>query len=234
MQFSDWITSFHFFKKLKKLPFVDEIWGYGSRARGDHQTRSDIDLAIVCPRATDAEWRMIQDILDDADTLLKIDCIRFDTLPPDSTLRQHILRDKKILFKESPSMPKNILHEKLNFLNQALNKLEEMIVEPVDAKRAQIDSSIQRFEFTFELFWKTLKAILAEGGQQAYFPKEVLKLAYQGKLIHHQEMWLDMLKDRNETSHVYNEAIADQIYHRIKTHYAKLLRDTYTHLIKNH
>ncbi|MBI5447140.1 MAG: nucleotidyltransferase substrate binding protein [Gammaproteobacteria bacterium] len=229
MEMHDWIEKFSFFQRLKKLPFVDEIWGYGSRARGDHQARSDIDLAMVCPQASSEEWKNIQDILEEADTLLKIDCVRFDILPKGSEFWCNIMRDKKVLFRREKKMVKKI-QEKMVFLKRALLKLEEMINEPVDKKRAQIDSSIQRFEFTFELFWKTLRLLLEEQGQQAAFPKEVLKFAYQGKLIHHQQRWLDMLKDRNETSHVYDESIADQIYHRIKEQYFKELWDTYMKL----
>lgn len=39
---------YQFIKRLKELPFVDEIWLFGSRARGDAQERSDIDIAILC------------------------------------------------------------------------------------------------------------------------------------------------------------------------------------------
>ena len=123
---------------------------------------------------------------------------------------------------------------KMTFLDRAIQKLEEMIAEPVDRKRSQIDSSIQRFEFSFELFWKILQLILAEGGQRAAFPKEVLKIAYQGRLIDHQQVWLDMLRDRNETSHVYDEKVADKIYVRVKTLYTKELRDTYERLHKQY
>ena len=35
-------------KKIKNLNFVKEVWLFGSRARGDNEDKSDIDLAIVC------------------------------------------------------------------------------------------------------------------------------------------------------------------------------------------
>lgn len=39
-----------------------------------------------------------------------------------------------------------------------------------------LDAAIQRFEFSFELFWKTLKTVLIEvGGIQINSPKQVLK-----------------------------------------------------------
>ncbi|BDU60161.1 hypothetical protein FLA4_05710 [Candidatus Rickettsia kotlanii] len=50
------IQSYIFINKLKSLPFVNEIWLFGSRARGDNDERSDIDIAIICPNITDQEW----------------------------------------------------------------------------------------------------------------------------------------------------------------------------------
>jgi predicted nucleotidyltransferase len=92
------ITQYHFFEKLKSLPFVDEIWLYGSRARGDNHDRSDFDLALVCPEANNHDWLRVLDITDEADTLYKIDIVRFDELSATEPLREAILRDKKILF----------------------------------------------------------------------------------------------------------------------------------------
>ncbi|WP_410526187.1 nucleotidyltransferase domain-containing protein [Rickettsia endosymbiont of Urophora cardui] len=47
------IKSYLFMEKLESLPFIEEIWLFGSRARGDNNERSDIDLAIICPNITD-------------------------------------------------------------------------------------------------------------------------------------------------------------------------------------
>ena len=74
------LESYNFIKQLAQLSFVDEIWLYGSRARGDNQERSDIDLAILAPRASNEEWLKIPEIVENADTLLKVDYIRFDRL----------------------------------------------------------------------------------------------------------------------------------------------------------
>ena len=94
------LTTYNFFKKLTELSFVEEIWLFGSRARGDHRERSDIDLAIVCPKATDQEWSQILEIIEDADTLLHIDCIRFDALAEGEKIRDAILRFRKIVYKK--------------------------------------------------------------------------------------------------------------------------------------
>lgn len=94
------IEKYLFLKKLESLPFIEEIWLFGSRARGDAQERSDIDLAILCPHATSIDWNKVMDIIENADTLLKIDCLQFHLLGQDDKLRENILRFKKVLYKK--------------------------------------------------------------------------------------------------------------------------------------
>jgi predicted nucleotidyltransferase len=93
------VSQYKFFKKLTEFSCIDEIWLYGSRARGNHKERSDIDLALVCPHATKNDWSKIMDVIDNADTLLKIDCVRFDALDNKDPLHQSIIEDKKILYQ---------------------------------------------------------------------------------------------------------------------------------------
>lgn len=47
---------YNFLEKLKSLDFVEEIWLFGSRARGDNTLRSDIDIAIITKLASDVDW----------------------------------------------------------------------------------------------------------------------------------------------------------------------------------
>jgi nucleotidyltransferase substrate binding protein (TIGR01987 family) len=117
---------------------------------------------------------------------------------------------------------------KLNTLEQGLFQLEEAIQMPA-TQRIIIDGTIQRFEFTIELFWKTLKHILQDLGKEAPYPRIILKSAYEGHLIDDEALWLGMLKDRNEIAHVYNQAKADELYGRIKI-YTPILRKTLDHL----
>ena len=122
----------------------------------------------------------------------------------------------------------NLAFEKFE---RALISLELMANKPVDLDRGNIDATIQRFEFTIELFWKLLKRILDSKGVDVRYPKDVLRESFSGGLIHNETVWLSMLEDRNQTSHTYDEALADEIYKRIKT-YVPLFKESYIALQK--
>lgn len=74
------------------------------------------------------------------------------------------------------------------------------------------DSAIKRFEFTYELMWKTLKAHLEEKGVKVFTPRDVLKSSFQAGLIDDNPLWMVMIDTRNATSHVYNEKMAEGVY----------------------
>lgn len=114
-------------------------------------------------------------------------------------------------------------------VEKALIALKVMVDKPMQEDRSNIDAAIQRFEFTIELFWKLLKRILDSKGVQAVYPKDVLQQAYQGNLINDEQVWLSMLRDRNLTSHTYNEELADDIFKSIKIYYP-VLRQSFDNL----
>lgn len=89
-----------------------------------------------------------------------------------------------------------------------------------------IDATIQRFEFSIELFWKTLKRQLAYEGIETTTPRETMKHAYKSGWLHEEAPWIDMLNDRNRSSHIYNEEMAIEIYDHIRS-YQKELAHTY-------
>lgn len=114
-------------------------------------------------------------------------------------------------------------------LGNALDRLQDALAEP-EHNSLIVDGTIQRFEFAIELFWKTLKRLLSAEGVDANTPKEVLKKAYAVHWIDDETVWLQMLRDRNETSHVYNEDKAEEIFQRIKTSYYSELRKVFEFL----
>lgn len=97
------IIQYQFIDKLKALNFVEQLWLFGSRARGDNQPRSDIDMAIICPNATEEDWLQVMNIIDEADILLKIDCVKFDKDRISHELYENILKDKKVIYVKNPN-----------------------------------------------------------------------------------------------------------------------------------
>ncbi len=94
------LTSYRFFARLTALPFVEAIYLYGSRAREEAEETSDIDLAVLCPQANSKDWMRVRDIIETADTLLEIDCVRLDKVAS-SEFRENILREGKLLYESS-------------------------------------------------------------------------------------------------------------------------------------
>ncbi|MBE1555347.1 nucleotidyltransferase substrate binding protein [Sporosarcina limicola] len=113
------------------------------------------------------------------------------------------------------------LRQSFKNLERALSRLEEALQE--DEKNSlMVDGTIQRFEFTIEIYWKTLKRLLLSEGIEAKTPRETLKEAYQAGWLADEEAWLQMLKDRNETSHIYDEEMALRILHNIQRYFPEM------------
>ncbi len=113
---------------------------------------------------------------------------------------------------------------KLSNFRNALQRLKEAVNEfnQPDASEVIRDGVIQRFEFTYELAWKTTKVYLEDIGiVEINSPKAVIKEAYAQKLLGEEKNWLLMLNDRNMTSHMYKEEMAEEIAERISNIYIK-------------
>lgn len=219
------VKDYSFYKKLVDLPFIEAIWLFGSHARGRAQKSSDIDLAILCPHASQDQWRAIRSIIDEADTLSKIDCIRYDHLSNDDPLKSSINKDKVVLFDRT----QNEIFQIHLSLQQALARLDEMIDEPENRTSYVKDATIQRFEFCIELFWKLLKKICQYEGEEVNSPRSVLLTSHKLGLIENEALWLDMMEDRNLTSHTYKDSLAQEIYKHIKG-YGPILKTTFDKL----
>jgi len=113
---------------------------------------------------------------------------------------------------------------------KALNQLESslLITSPSIVERAGI---IQMFEFTAELAWNTLKDLLEyQGENNIVGSREAINLAFKAGIITDGVSWLNMLKSRNLSSHIYNEPIADEILSDIINIYHSLFQELLTTL----
>ena len=111
----------------------------------------------------------------------------------------------------------DVLEYSLNKLKNANQKLKEGIEQAKD--ELDKDGVIQRFEFTFELLWKALKIYLEYQGIIVKTPRDSFVEAFRIDLISDEKIFLDMLEDRNNTSHIYDKETSEKIFNRIKKNY---------------
>lgn len=99
---------------------------------------------------------------------------------------------------------------------QDLAKATERLKEALCEKETElaIDGTLHRFEFTFELAWKTMKDFMEYNGiiDSTGSPREVLKMAFQSGIIEDGDTWINMMLSRNSLSHLYDEGTSRKIY----------------------
>ncbi|MBI2097522.1 MAG: nucleotidyltransferase substrate binding protein [Candidatus Vogelbacteria bacterium] len=97
---------------------------------------------------------------------------------------------------------------------KAVARLDEVLREPKsDIVR---DSAIQRFEITFELAWKTIKAYLEEYQKvRCASPRSCFRELFNQGVIDYNDHWLKLADWRNATAHMYNESLADELYQEL-------------------
>ncbi|HEX7902634.1 MAG TPA: HI0074 family nucleotidyltransferase substrate-binding subunit [Chitinophagaceae bacterium] len=104
--------------------------------------------------------------------------------------------------------------QRFNNYKKALARLTEAVDMDLDAMNdLEMNGLIQRFEFTFELAWKTLWDLLKYKGH-SQLPDTVavvLNLAIDEGWLNDAENWKKMRQSRNQTSHTYNEGTANEI-----------------------
>ncbi len=104
---------------------------------------------------------------------------------------------------------------KLEAVLKQFQKVVESLDRVLQQKKDEFirDSAIQRFEFTFDLSWKLVKAFLEEeGGIICTSPKGCFREAYKQGLIEYDKFWIEMTDMRNKTTHTYSEETAEEVY----------------------
>ena len=97
------------------------------------------------------------------------------------------------------------------------------------------DGLIQRFEFTVELAWKSLKEYLEDQGVTITraTPKAVLKDAFAAGVIQDDQIWILILDARNLTSHIYSEETAQNIARQVCSDFLPTLQRLETFYLEN-
>jgi nucleotidyltransferase substrate binding protein (TIGR01987 family) len=124
--------------------------------------------------------------------------------------------------------------QRFSNFNKALKKLTEAVSYIKSAAKAGSDDLgdvvdeiikeglIQRFEYTYELAWNVMKdysyfqgdSSIAAGGS-----RDAIRYAFNAGLIENGELWMEMIKSRQQTTHMYDEHTANEIYQKIINDY---------------
>jgi nucleotidyltransferase substrate binding protein (TIGR01987 family) len=123
--------------------------------------------------------------------------------------------------------------QRFHNFSRALTLLREALErQPENLTLLEKEGVIQRFEYTFELAWKTLKDYLEAGGLviTPVTPRQVIKEAFAAKVISDGEAWIRMLDNRNLLSHTYDSSVFEQAVPAIARHYLPAMEKLYIFL----
>lgn len=113
-------------------------------------------------------------------------------------------------------------HKKiLNDLRQGLARLREAVSAP--HTQLNQDATIKRFEFTFELCWKLMKALVEFQGETCASPRFCIRKAADLGIIDQPEKWLEFLDERNLLAHTYKSEHAISTYKKVIKEFPQLV-----------
>lgn len=106
--------------------------------------------------------------------------------------------------------------------NRAFLQLKKFI-DKGDLNELEEQGLIKSFEYTYELAWNTLKDYFEyQGTNDLNGSRDAINEAFKNGIIKDGENWMNMFKDRNRTSHTYNESTAKEIVKSIRNIYFEL------------
>ena len=119
------------------------------------------------------------------------------------------------------------LSERIDNFNKSYELFSEMQQNYISDKTSNSNrlALTQSFEIIFELGWQIIKDYLAERELYVYTPKDVIKAAFSAEILPNAQIWIDMAKDRNASSHEYNQDKVDKILERISSIYFNELKN---------
>lgn len=219
-------------KILSVLSAFDEVIEacilFGSRARGDNQSNSDFDFAIKVKPNMEGSLYKVSNAFEESNIIYTFDIINFEAISNDN-LRSEIEKEGIVIYSsngnEDSSVELNRIKMKFIDLKKASEKLEKVLERDYLHDDIIVDATIQRFEFTFELSWKLMKAMLEyDGIENVNSPRRAIRESFKQNYISDGTSWIKMLEDRNRTSHTYDEETALEIVTSIKGNYIELIK----------
>jgi nucleotidyltransferase substrate binding protein (TIGR01987 family) len=115
--------------------------------------------------------------------------------------------------------------QRFNHYQKALRQLEDSVALSRQRPLSELEKQglIKAFEFTHELAWNVIKDYFEYQGTTSIMgSRDAVREAFQKRLVADGEGWMEMLQSRNQTSHTYNQKVADEIAEKVTARYCKL------------
>jgi len=118
--------------------------------------------------------------------------------------------------------------QRLSNFRKVLLQLDEAmeLMQQRELSKLEKQGAIPGFEYCYELGWNTLKDFLVwQGIDGIVGSRDTIREAFSKGLISDGHAWMQMLTDRNRTSHTYNEETAEAILANILLQHHPLLKE---------
>lgn len=119
-------------------------------------------------------------------------------------------------------------HQRLDNYKRAFSQLSEAVLLAETRVLSDLEKLglVQVFKFTHELAWNVMKDYFFFQGQSDITgSRDATREAFQRGLVTEGNIWMEMIKSRNQTSHTYNQAVADDIVQRIVSSYCNSFKE---------
>ena len=108
--------------------------------------------------------------------------------------------------------------QRFSNFRKAFNQLDSAVQLSEERELSDLEKQglIQAFEYTYELSWNMIRDYFRwQGNTGITGSRDAIREAFANGLIEDGDGWMRMLKDRNRTSHTYNEETAQEILKNI-------------------
>ena len=118
------------------------------------------------------------------------------------------------------------LSERIENFNNAYKLFETAQKSYINDKQNDIYklAIVQAFEIVYELGWKVIKDFLKTKDIETFTPRDTIKEAFAANILPGAQIWIDMAKDRNASSHEYNQDKVNLMLENISTTYFNELK----------
>jgi nucleotidyltransferase substrate binding protein (TIGR01987 family) len=192
----------------------ERIYIYGSQVNGEATVNSDIDIAYYDENSK--KDSLIKDEMSQIDTLISIDVKNI--AKTEERFKERVISTGKVIYSANKKLrAEDGLYNFSNALDRFISSIErEDEIKNEGFGDIYLDLTVKRFEFTYEMSWKALKRYLDFVGVDVKNPRATFKEAYLQEIIDEENIWLDMIEQRNLSNHIYDEYEISDIVNKVK------------------